>query len=130
MALDLTFNSIPAGIYSGIISDIRFHEGEFISLIPLCSINHDGQVYTVSDFFPLDAPTCHPRYNDTAKGKGLVLNLLGTDPKIKDLDDLARKLVGLKVRVVVERRKRNGLLVPKIASISLAEAESFKKLEG
>jgi hypothetical protein len=130
MALDLTFNSIPAGIYPGTTSDIRFHDGDYISLIPTFSINHQGRVYTVSDFLPLDAPINHPRYNDTARGKGFVLNLLGPDPKIKDLDDLARKLMGLKVRVVIETKKRNGLLVPKIASVSLADVRSSEKSEG
>ena len=130
MALDLTFNSIPAGIYTGIISETRFHDGDYISIIPTFSINHEGRIYTVSDFLPLDAPINHPRYNDTARGKGFVLNLLGTDPKIKDLDDLARKLLGLKVRIVIETKSRNGLQVPKIASVSLLEAPSSKKLEG
>lgn len=130
MALNLEFNPLPAGSYVGTVSEIRFHHGEMISLIPTVSVTHDGQIHSISDFLPLDAPTGHPRYNETAKGKGLVLNLLGPNPSISDLDDLAQQMQGLNVRVILVTRNRDGFSVPKISSISRAEPLPQQKQEG
>jgi hypothetical protein len=121
MPVNLTFNAIPAGSYVGTISDIRFHHGEATAIIPIYSIEHEGRTYSLSEYLPLDAPPEHPRYNDTAKGKGRVLTLLGPNPSIQDQDDLAHQLLGLKVRVAVGTRMQDDLPVPKVVAVARAE---------
>jgi hypothetical protein len=121
MALNIAFNAIPAGSYDGVISDVRFHHSDIAAVIPTYTVEHEGTAYSLSEYLLFDAPSGHPRYNETAKGKGRILTLLGPNPTVRDHDDLAEQLLGIKVRVGVGTRMQDGLPVPKVVTVSRAE---------
>ena len=124
MSLDLSWKAIKPGVYTAIINDVQYHYTEIVGLRLSYSIETEAQSDVLSEYLPLDAPKEHPRFNDTAKGKGRVFTLLGTTTKFKDFDDLAEKLLGLEVRLCVSTRYQDGLEVPKINSVTLFKKEA------
>jgi hypothetical protein len=73
--------------------------------------------FLVPEFISLDAER---QSTDTIRGRARILQLIriaGVDPKsISSPDDLQR-IVGVRVRVVIRQRERDGIQVPEIASI-------------
>ena len=124
MTLDLSWETLNPGVYPAQISDVQFHYAEVVGLRLSYSVEVSKRIHVLSEYLPLDAPKEHARFNDTAKGKGRVVTLLGSSTKFKDFDDLADKLLGLEVRLSVSTRHQDSLEVPKINSVNLLKKEA------
>jgi hypothetical protein len=121
MSIDLSWDVLPPGVYDAVVHEVDFKFGSTVGIVIDYRIRHNGRDYHVGEWLTLDAPQDSPLYNDTAQGKGRILQILtahGEKPPTKPKQtEIIAALTGKALRIGITHKMTNGLPVPKVAGI-------------
>ena len=121
MAIDLSWDVLPPGVYDAVVGKVDFRFGANLSIVITYRVLHEGEEYFLDDWLTLDAPKTSSSYQRTAEGKGRVKQILSAyDQQMPDKIEpaaLVAALEGKAVRIAVTHKTMNELPVPKVSRI-------------